>query len=147
MIVRHLGVLIIWHVIMKMTRGSIVQFHRLASIADLTTTTTKTTIPVTVVMVITFAVAIAVDVTVGVTLGVTVGVTVGTVNSASSIIRRTIEGGIVSELNRRLIRTSIATTSTSGHPRCWTAWDVPNTGAVVFGLGFIAGDGDLRLNW
>jgi hypothetical protein len=145
MIVRHLGVLIIWHVIMKMTRGSIVQFHRLASIADLTTTTT-TTILVTVVIFITFAVAIAVDVTVGVTVGVTLGVTLGTVNSANSIIRTTIEGGIVSEFNRRLIRTSIVTTSTSGHPRCWTAWDVPNTGAVVFGLGFIAGDGNLRLN-
>jgi hypothetical protein len=144
MIVRHLGVLIIWHVIMKMTRGSIVQFHRLASIADLTTTATTTTtiIPVNVVMFITFAVAIAVDVTVG----ATVGVTVSTVNSANSIIHTTIEGGIVSEFNRRLIRTSIATTSTSGHPRCWTAWDVPNTRAVVFGLGFIAGDGNLRLN-
>jgi hypothetical protein len=64
-------------------------------------------------MFITFAIAIAV----GVTVGVTLGVTLGTVNSANSIIRRTIEGGIVSEFNRRLIRTNIVTTSTSGHPR------------------------------
>ncbi|SPJ91492.1 uncharacterized protein FTOL_13507 [Fusarium torulosum] len=100
-----------------MTRGSIVQLRQLASIANPTTTTT---VSVTMVMVITYAVV--------------ADMTVGTVNTANSIIRTSVEWGIISESNRGLISTNVVTTKASGRPQRWAAWDVPNTRAVVLPL-------------
>jgi hypothetical protein len=132
-------VLIIWYIIMKMTRGSIVQFRRLASIGNLTTTTTAS---VTVVMVIVFAVAVAAVVA----AVVAVDMTIGTVSTTNSIIRASVEASFPSGSCRGLSGAGIATTPASGHPRGWTGWNVPDTLTIVLGFGFaVAGDDDLRL--
>src|SRR6478752_5210345 len=102
---------------MKMTRGSIVQFRRLASIGDLTMTTTAS---VTVVMVIIFAVAVAAVVAAVVAVDMTVDMTIGTVSTANSIIRASVEASFPSGSCRGLSGAGIATTPASGHPRRWT---------------------------
>ncbi|EXA29580.1 hypothetical protein FOVG_18947 [Fusarium oxysporum f. sp. pisi HDV247] len=133
--VRHHGVLVIWRMIAKMTRGCIVWFRRLASVAHPRTTTIAS---INVVMVITFAVGV---------IGVVVAdMVVGTAKVTNSMIRASVEASFPSDSCLGLSGTGIVTTPASGHPRRWTGWNVPDTLTIVLGFGFaVAGDDDLRL--
>ncbi|KAH7184282.1 hypothetical protein BKA60DRAFT_588895 [Fusarium oxysporum] len=121
--------------IVKMARGCIVWFRRLAPVANPRTTAIAS---INVMMIITFAVGV---------IGVIVAdMVVGTTKVTNSMIRASVEASFPSDSCLGLSGAGIVTTPASGHPRRWTGWNVPGTLTIVFGFGFaVAGDDDLRL--